>query len=390
MLWTFWGTIAAIAWAYVGYPLATAILGLLRPRPVRKADITPTVSLIIAAHNEEQVIGQRLANDLRLDYPSDKLEIIVASDGSSDATAEIVGRFAPRVTLLDLPRRGKIFALADAVAHSSAEILVFSDANVMLAPDALRKMVRNYADPQVGGVCGNQGHTHIEKAGAVGGGESLYWKYDRAVKELENRVGSVVSSHGAFHSIRRELFNFPRDTAVADDNYISTGVVLRGYRLVTEVEARASEDATDKAGVEFRRKTRVINRGLRSIYERRALLNPFRFGYYSLALFSHKILRRLVGHGMIALLISNAFLLRRGRFYQLTMAVQTLFYSLAGLGYALRHTAPGRKKVFYVPFYFCLINWAAVRAISDLLLGRKIGQWKTPRTVYDAQLEKRS
>jgi len=202
----FWLSLLALAYGYAGYPLLIAVVGKLRARLVRRAPVTPTMTLIIAAYNEEAGIAERLENALGVDYPQAALDVLVASDGSSDATAAIVAGYAPRgVRLLQLPRQGKIPALNEAVRHATGEILVFSDANIHFHPQALRALARNFADPAVGGVAGNSTY-HLPADGESSSrGEGLYWRYDSWLKEMESRTGSIVSAHGGLYAIRRDL-----------------------------------------------------------------------------------------------------------------------------------------------------------------------------------------
>ncbi|MCK6621268.1 MAG: glycosyltransferase family 2 protein [Calditrichaceae bacterium] len=379
----FWFSVGTIVYSYAGFFLVLVLAGWLRNRRVNKQPVTPLASLIIAAYNEEKSIAKKIENSLELDYPPGLLEIIVTSDGSGDRTAEIVREYAGRgVKLLDCPRRGKIFALKDAVAHARGEILVFSDANTLYHPQAIRKLAQNFADPQVGGVCGNQLHIkHLEreKQDNVSQGEMLYWGYDKWLKKIETLTGSIVAADGAIYAIRRELFRMPPVTAVTDDFAISTAVVEQGYRLVFDAEALAYEKPMAKAEQEFNRKVRIMNRGLRGVLMRKQLLNPFRYGFYSLTLFSHKVLRRLVPFFLILLFISSAFLSGQNLFYLTAFAAQAGFYALAGLSYLLRKTALGRWKIFYIPFFYCLANAAAMVAILNLLRGKQVVLWNPER-----------
>ncbi|HEU0004745.1 MAG TPA: glycosyltransferase family 2 protein, partial [Terriglobia bacterium] len=239
-----WLSLAALIYVYAGFPFLVIVLGKWRQRHVRKGPITPRVSLIIAAYNEEDEIAQRLDNALALDYPQESLEIIVASDGSNDATESIVASYANRgVRLLSLPRRGKILAINDAVVQAKGTILVFSDANSIYDRQALRKLVRNFADPQVGGVGGNTIYAHQALSESTSQGEHLYWSYDKWLKQMESLTGSIISAHGAIYAIRRLLYRPLVNLAVTDDFAISTRVIEQGYRLVFEQEAVAYEFA---------------------------------------------------------------------------------------------------------------------------------------------------
>jgi cellulose synthase/poly-beta-1,6-N-acetylglucosamine synthase-like glycosyltransferase len=376
----FWLSLGSLMYVYAGFPLLVAVIGGLRRRYVRKQPVTPSVSIIIAAYNEEKIIAQRLENVLALDYPRGKLEIIVASDGSDDATPAIADAYAERgVLLLTLPRRGKINALNAAVAQARGEILLFSDANSIFSPNALRKLAANFADPEVGGVAGNTGYRLQPDTESSGQGEKLYWKYDTWLKEMESLAGNIVSAHGGMYAIRRELYQPIEDAAVTDDFTISTGVVEQGYRLVFESEAHAWELAVRHAGGEFWRKVRIITRGLRALILRKSLLNPFRYGFYSVVLFSHKLLRRLLPFSLPVLLVSSIVLAPTGRFYFWIAAGQGFFYTLAGAGYLLRRTSLGRSKCFYIPFFYCLANAAALVGVLKLVTRQRIEVWRPQR-----------
>ncbi|MGQ0658577.1 MAG: glycosyltransferase family 2 protein [Chromatiales bacterium] len=352
----------------------------MRPRHVRQQPVTPSMSLIIAAYNEEDSIAARLDNALMLNYPRDALQIIVASDGSDDGTEAIVRGYAERgVRLLSCPRRGKIHALNDAVAHATGEILVFSDANSMYEPEALRNLARNFADLEVGGVGGNTVYSQRVDSDSSSRGEDLYWNYDKWLKRMESLTGSIISAHGAIYAIRRELYQPLTETAVTDDFAISTAVIEQGYRLVFESEARAHEFIIPAAEREFRRKVRLMTRGLRSVLLRRALLNPFRYGFYSLELFTHKVLRRLVPLFLIVLLVSSIRLSSSNVAYLAIAAAQAAFYLLAACGYLLRNQRIGHWYLFYVPFFYCLGNTAAFLAVMNVIRGHRIERWQPQR-----------
>ena len=376
----FWFSIAVIFYSYIGFVLLLICVGWLRKHRVKKAKITPLASLIITAYNEEGNIARKLKNSLELDYPAEALEIIVASDGSDDQTDTIVESYAGSgIRLISLPRRGKIFAIDEAVKQAWGEILVFSDANTLYHPQSLRKLAANFADPEVGGVCGNQVHLKEESRDHTGRGETLYWNYDKWLKHLETLTGSIISADGAIYAIRRSLYRFPASTAVTDDFAISTGVIARGYRLVYEKEALAFEKPSAGAEQEFSRKVRIMNRGLRGVFLRKSLLNPFRYGFYSLVLFTHKLLRRLVPFFLLNLLIMSMMLSGVSTLYLSAFLVQLVFYTWAGIGYLFRKTALGRWKIFYIPYFYCLANAAALIAILNLFRGKRIERWQPQR-----------
>lgn len=376
-----WLSAALIFYVYIGFPGLLWAVSQFVCRPVRKGCALPRVSLIIAAWNEEKSIARKLENALKLDYPADKLEIIVASDGSDDATVANARRYATeRVIVLDLPRRGKIFALNDAVARSTGEILIFSDANAIFARDALQHLAQNFVDPEVGGVCGNQVYSIEEGlSDSTGHGETLYWNFDKWVKQKESEIGSIVSAHGAIYAIRRRLYWPPASAAVTDDFAISTGVIEQGYRLVFEPRAIAYEAPMPAAEREFNRKVRIMNRGLRGVLMRRRLLNPWRYGFYAVELFSHKVLRRLVPVFLIIAFVACLILSRSSVLYLALAGLQTSFYGLAGIGFLLRRHTLGQTKLFYIPFFYCLANAAALVAVLKLLRGQRIERWQPQR-----------
>jgi len=376
----FWIILAILFYVYFGFPLLVILMGKARNRRVYKGAISPKISLIIAAYNEEKSIAEKLENALSLDYPSSDMEILVGSDGSDDGTDEIVSQYQNRgIQLLSLPRRGKIFALNDAVLASTGEILVFSDANTLFHPSALKMLTCNFADPDVGGVCGNQVYMAQGGADSSSRGESLYWTFDKWLKSMESLTGNIVSADGAIYAIRRKLYRMPRSTAVTDDFAISTAIIEQGYRLVFEERALAYEKASVAVRNEFARKVRIINRGLRAVVLRKGLLNPFRYGFYSMILFSHKVLRRLVPVMLIALVMLTAVMSRKSGFYMTLVLGQTVFYGTALIGYLLRSSHWGRLRFLYVPFYYCFVNAAALIALFKISVGNRIDQWQPQR-----------
>jgi cellulose synthase/poly-beta-1,6-N-acetylglucosamine synthase-like glycosyltransferase len=378
----FWAAAALLVWIYAGFPLVLWLRARLRPRPVRRGDVTPSVSLVIAAYNEAARIETKLRDSLALDYPADQLEILVASDGSADATDAIVAGYAARgVRLLSLPRRGKLYALDAAVAYARGDLLVFTDANTRLEPDALRLLVRSFADPAVGGVCGNQLHERPRRPDGSGRGERLYWRYDKWLKSLESRAGSIVAADGALYAIRRRLYRRPATAAATDDFAISTAVIEQGARLVYEPEARAWEATTGRAGSEFARKVRITARGWRAIFLRRALLDPMRSGFYAVVLWSHKVLRRLAPIHLLVLL--GASLLTSATLPRLAAAAQLAWYALAFGGWLLRDTRLGAARPLAVPFFFVLANAAALVGLVRALRGEQIERWQPRRLVDD-------
>lgn len=384
----FWLALGLIAWTLVGFPLFLLGRGVLR-RPVAKASITPKVSLVIVAHNEAATIATKLENVYALDYPADNLEVIVASDGSDDGTNEIVASFADRgLRLLMFPRSGKIPALNAAVAQATGEILVFSDANSIYHRDALRALVAPFADPTVGAVGGDQRYVSSKGNRAAGthvasAGERLYWNFDRLLKVMQSRAGNMTSATGAIHAIRRTLF-VPVPLGVSDDFVISTRAISQGYRLVFERNATAYEMVAPTYGAEFNRKLRVIVRGLHGLWAVRDLFNPLRHGFYAVQIFSHKLLRWSICWLAIVLFVASVSLYNAGAFYRWVALAQILFYACALGAWSLRNSQLTQYrlfKLFSVPLYLCLANYAALRAWLQLAGGKRVDVWDSKRSV---------
>jgi cellulose synthase/poly-beta-1,6-N-acetylglucosamine synthase-like glycosyltransferase len=377
----FWALIMVCFYLYFGYPVLLILVGLLRQRSISKKDITPSVTLLIPAYNEEAVMAAKLDNALALDYPRQKLDILVVSDGSDDSTGAIVRRYSQQgVRLLALPRRGKASALNSAAPHARGTIIAFSDANAILEPDALRILVQSFHDPQVGGVCGNLKQRSVQQSDSVRKGDSLYWRYDKFVKRMESYTGSITFAAGSVYAIRKELFVPISDLGAVDDVAISSAVVKQGYRLVYERDAVSYEEEGASTEGEFRRKSRLVNIGLRALLAT-GLFNPFRYGFYAWKVISHKILRRLVGYFLIVILLLNIILALNNAsvLYRLTLLAQIVLYVVALVGYLLRRSPWGQKKVFYIPFYFVMVNVAAMVGVWELLRGERIVSWQPVR-----------
>lgn len=369
----FWVLSAVIGWTYVGFPLVVLARGRWRRQPIQPGAGTPSVSVVIAAHNEAPVIGQRIENLLGLDYPADRLEVIVASDGSTDGTVAAASAVvSDRARVLDLGRVGKADALNAAVAVATGEILVFSDANSEFASDAIRVLTRPFADQTVGGVAGDQRYAVHDATN--GAGERQYWDMDRRLKRAESAAGNVISATGAIYAIRRELFQ-PVAVGVTDDFFTSTAVIAQGRRLVFAEDAIAYEPVARDDRAEFGRKVRVMTRGLRGVVLRRALLDPRRYGFYAVQMATHKLLRRVVVFPMIGLAIVAPTLWRRGPIYRLATLAQAAGYVLAMAGLLLADRPIGRRKWLAIPAFFVWANVAAMQAVANLVRGRRIDRW---------------
>ena len=376
----FWGTVGLIIYAYGAYALSVYFLSLVIRNPIRKDEgHKPTVTLLITAYNEEKDIARKLENALALDYPTDKLEILVASDGSTDRTDEIVrdyGRRNAAIKLLRVEGRvGKTETQNRAVPAAQGEIIVFSDATTVYKKDAVRKIVRNYADPTVGAVSGRYNYI-TEKGSAMGMATILFWRYENFIKSRQTRVRTITGCCGCIYSVRKALYE-PLRRDIISDLVEPLKILEKGYRIAFEAEAIAYETTTEHTSEELRMRIRVITRGMNGLLHMRALLNPFKFGFVAFQLISHKILRWLIPVMMIALLVSNFFLLGHW-FYNLTFALQAGLYLLAAAGWlADRHGI--RIKAISMPLYFCVMNIACLVSLVNVIKGEKKSVWETVR-----------
>ena len=372
----FWGATLVTAYSYVGYPALLALAAWLRPaRPVAKAPITPTVAVIVVARNEERVLEAKLASCLSLDYPRGRLEILVVSDGSEDATERIASSFADRgVRLVALPAAGgKAAGLNAGVAQTGAEILVLTDARQRLAVDAVRQLVANFADPSVGAVSGEL-HLDEDSPSAVGQGVGLYWTYEKWIRQAESRLDSSVGVTGAIYAVRRVLFRGLDPRTILDDVAVPMSAVLAGYRVVFEPGARATDTLAESPAREYRRKVRTLAGNYQLLLLEPTLLLPWRNRLFW-QFVSHKVSRLAVPWCLLALLAASAVLSRERTAYGVAFALQAAFYFLAALGWALsrfHHPMP----FLSVPYTFALLNVAAALGLIRLLRGTETAAWK--------------
>ena len=379
-----WGCFAAVIAAYLVYPWSLLVLRSPSCRTHGAGEDALSVTFVISAYNEQSIIREKLENALSLDYPSDRLEIVVISDGSDDGTDEIVAGFAERGVVLcrQEPRRGKSAGLSRFVPEARGEIVVFSDANSMYEPDALRKLVRHFADPKVGFVSGYQ--RYVDGDSAASQSESLYWRYETWMKIQESKISSPVCGDGAILAIRAELFEPLRDDDIAD-TILPLKIVARGCRGVFDEEAVCYERTAEDFWGEFRRRARIVNRALGAVLRVPQALNPFRVGVFAYQLLVHKVLRWFVPFFLLGMLASSAYLSALGsRVYLGILLLQLGFY-----GVALLAVVPGvrRLKPVYLASYFCVANAAAALGVIRLLLGRRTATWTPERTSGPARLQ---
>lgn len=356
----FWISAGFTVYVYFGYPiLLWGLQAIVRARP-RQQPIEPSVSLLVAAYNEAAVIADKIRNSLALDYPADKLEIVIVSDGSRDATAEIVQSFVAttgvadetggRVRLLKFEQnRGKMAVLNDAVPELRGEIVAFSDASSMLAADSLRTLVQSFNDPRVGAASGVYRLLKKDQA-QLGSQEDLYWKYETFLKVQEANLGAFTGAHGSLYAIRRALYPFPPLATINDDFTIPMRILEHGHRVAYDPAAVAYEEAHEMEG--FSRRVRITAGNIEQLREIKGLIWPPR-PFVLFCLLSHKTGRLLVPVFMLVALVANIVL--PGQFpYNWLLLGQVIFYGLAGLA-AMVELKP---KVLRLPYYFCMINSA--------------------------------
>lgn len=377
MLILFWICLFVIMYVYVGYPLLLVSGLLAKRKPVRRERLRSTVSVIIPAHNEEKSIRDKLDNLLELNYPREKVEILVGNDGSQDQTAAIVRSLANQgVTLFDSPvQRGKSAVQNELVSRAHSEILVFTDADCLVPQNTLCTILENFADLQVGLVTNcaaivNQDETPVAES------EGLYWKYERWLRQQESERGLLAMASGSLFAMRRELWT-DLDPNVGDDFVLPLRVARLGFRNVLDIRVSARTKLTQSEPHSmFRMKTRIISKDLRGLLRNPACLNPFQVGRVAISLWSHKLLRWAIPYFLICLFLANIFLADRN-FYDVFLAVQLLFYAASAMGLLLRNRA------LHFPVSaaasFCLVNAAAFVGTLHCLTWQPAGQWKPVR-----------
>jgi poly-beta-1,6-N-acetyl-D-glucosamine synthase len=332
----FWMSLLFVAYVYVGYPIGLYLWSRFRRRPVMRAYYEPLVTLIVAAHNESRTLEAKIRNIRALDYPRERLRIIVALDGCTDESAERVQREAgPDLELVCLPeRRGKAVALNAALARATGDVVVFADARQRIDTAALRALLRPLADPEVGVVTGELVLTD-ERGRECGSGVGAYWRYEKRVRALEGEIHSVIGATGALYAVRRELVAPLPEGTLLDDVLVPMRAVLQGKRCVLEPGARVYDRVACCADAEYLRKVRTLAGNFQLLTLEPRLLSPRRNPVW-LMFVSHKVGRLLVPYALVAALVSNGVLAASGPVYGTLLVLQAVFYALAVLGDSLR------------------------------------------------------
>jgi cellulose synthase/poly-beta-1,6-N-acetylglucosamine synthase-like glycosyltransferase len=371
----FLGFFGILLYVYIGYPLVLQLIVWLRgPRPVRRGDALPRVSLVISAYNEEESIAAKLQNALALDYPPDRLEIAVVSDASNDRTDAIVTSFSGSGVRLfrQNARRGKTAGLNRVVPQLTGDVVVFSDANALYEPDAIRKLVRNFSDPEVGCVTGEARYLK-EDTTAASVGERAYWDYEILIKRLESSVGSMVGGDGAIYGIRRALWRELPEDAI-NDFLNPLQIVEGGMRGVYEPEAVAYEQTAGDTRREYRRRVRIVSRSWRAVFQARGVLNPFRVGLFAFCLISHKVLRWLTGVFLAGAAVGLLALIFQ--YFQVAPVVVTTAAIVSLVVFA---TWPPARRALAASGYYMVISVASLVGILRGTTGRVSGVWTPPR-----------
>jgi cellulose synthase/poly-beta-1,6-N-acetylglucosamine synthase-like glycosyltransferase len=371
----FWISLALLGYVYVGYPIVAWLRATLRPSLRCRAPAEPAVTVIVVAHNEEDRIGPRLENLLALDYPRDRLEIVLASDGSSDETVNRARRYEDagvRVRAF-AERRGKAAVLNDLVPSARGQIVVLADARQRFEPGAVRALVANFADLTVGAVSGELMLAPTRAGAAVGEGACFYWRYEKFIRRSESRATSTVGATGAIYAIRRALFEpIPEDT-ILDDVLIPLRMIRRGYRTLLEPDARAYDGASATSREEFVRKVRTIAGTFQLFARERWLFDPFRNSIWFETI-SHKALRLVAPILQLLVLVANVGLADVW-VYRWILEAQLLFYTAAVGGYAHRHMRH-RLYVLTLPYTICLLNWATIIGFVRFATDRQQATWE--------------
>lgn len=375
----FWLSAVALFYAYVGYPILLLVLSRLRPRTVRRADFTPRVTLIITAYNEEQDLAAKLENTLALEYPENCLEVMVASDCSSDRTDEIVRGFASRgVQLHRQPQRlGKTAAQNAAVEQATGEIIVFSDATTFYQKDVLLTMMPNFADPTVGCVTGRLIYTDSTQS-SVGHGARSYWGYESFLRQHESSVRSLIGVCGCLYAVRRSAYR-PLYHEACSDFVIATKMVEQGLRAVYEPTAICTEETNVQANKELTTRVRIITQTFADLWRNRAMMNPLTSGFFAVQLLSHKVLRYLVPVFLMAILGSSAVLASSSILFAFVFAGQVGFYVAAAMADLLERSGL-HSRLLAIPHYFVLGNLASVIAFYQFLRGERYIRWDPIRS----------
>lgn len=388
----FWFCIALVIYAYVGYGFVLYIM--IRIKRFIKGNTSPpnleqipdkdlpTVTFVVAAWNEESWIEDKIHNCLAFNYPKEKLELLFVTDGSNDRTPDIIREFpVPEGVNLSLyhedARNGKIAAVERIMEFVKSDITIFTDANTDVNPAAIYNIVRHYQNPKVGAVAGQKRIKQSDADAASGAGEGIYWRYENTLKKWDSELYSVVGGAGELFSIRTNLYEPVEKDSIIEDFIMTMRIAKKGYVVRYEPEAEAVETSSASVGEELKRKIRIAAGGLQSIVRLAPLLNIFKYGMLTFQYVSHRVLRwTLAPLALPIILILNIILAQQGStFYQWILVAQIAFYILASIGYLLEKRKL-KVKAFFVPYYFCVMNYAVYRGFGRFMSGQQSVLWE--------------
>ncbi|MEO7660035.1 MAG: glycosyltransferase family 2 protein [Pyrinomonadaceae bacterium] len=369
---------AVLAYVYAGYPLLVFLVSVLFPKTINRKNIEPSVTVLITAFNEEDAIREKLANTLRISYPKDKIEILVASDGSTDRTDEIVREFADRGVKLfrQEGRVGKTATQNAAVDAATGEIILFSDATTAYADNILQFVLPNFADETVGCVAGRLIYFDDESSN-VGKGAQSYWNYETFLKAAESRACSLIGASGCLYAVRKAAYE-PMYPEACSDFLICTNIYRKGLRSVFAPAAVCFEATNRISEHELRMRVRVISQTLTDLWRNRDMLNPFKSGFFAIELISHKVLRYAVPLVLFLILASSILLAASSTFYKSVLIAQAVFYAFAFIGWILER-AGKPISILAMPLYFVLANLASALAFYKFLRGETVARWEPIR-----------
>jgi len=374
----FWSSVAVLFYVYCGYPMLVYAVSRALGKPIARGPFEPSVTIIITAYNEENGIRAKIENTLLVEYPKEKLEIIVASDGSNDATEEIVRQFSNRGVQLfrQEGRAGKTATQNAAVERSKGEIILFSDATTMYRPDVLSSLLPNFADSSIGCVAGKLVYVNSADTN-IGSGAKKYWSYETFLKEHESRACSLIGVSGCLYAVRKSAY-VPMYPEACSDFLICTVLYRQGLRSVYEPNAVCTEETNQRTREEFQMRVRVISQTFTDLWRNRDILNIFKTGFYGIEVISHKLLRYAVPLFLLLILFSSAYLALYERFFTLVLALEVGFYLCAFVAWLLELRRV-KLGVFAVPLYFVLTNVSSTIGFYKFLRGHRFAQWEPIR-----------
>lgn len=376
----FWIAFGILIYTYLGYGVVISFMAFLKKRFSKKAtpsnNYYPEVTLVVPAYNEEDFISTKLQNSLELKYPKNRLKLLFITDGSTDATTDILRKQEGITVLHSDQRGGKTAALNRAMQFVDTEIVVFNDANTLLAPDAIQKMAQRFSDPKVGGVSGEKQVIIKNEDGTSAHGEGLYWKYESFLKKKDAEVYSVMGAAGELISFRSALVDHLEEDVILDDFMMTFSVINKGYKVDYLPDVRAVETASANIHEELKRKTRIAAGGWQAMSRLPQLLKFWKTPLLSFMYISHRVLRWSISAFLLPLLVLlNVLLLPENGVYGLLLIGQVLFYALAFIGYKQQNSSKP-AKVFFVPFYFVLMNYAVCAGFLKFLKGSQSSVWE--------------